>query len=231
MARKKPDADPKTTRERLLAAALDVIRVEGWANLSTGRLAAAAGIVQSGFYRHFTSIEACVGEAIAPIAVDVRSDIAARRRAWFAEDVDDLTRAVRHYRENLAIVVERPALAEILLKRRFERSPVGALMSAFSEGLVVDIVEDMTSARLRRGLATDAERARLAGQMILASVFGTIQLLLESRARVDLAAEALARIGAALGDDGWLGGAPPRAPPSRRRERRPRPAGKARRKT
>lgn len=223
MARTKPEADPRTTRERLLAAALEVLREEGWASLSTVRLAQTVGIVQSGFYRHFPSVEACVGEAIAPIAVDIRGDIAARRRAWFSEDVDDFTRAIRHYQENLAIVVERPTLAEILLKRRFERSPVGALMSAFSEGLVADIVEDMTSARLRRGLATDAERARLAGHMILAAVFGAIELLLERRAHVELAGEALARLGAALGDDAWLSGAPPKVSPPPRRKGKSKP--------
>jgi AcrR family transcriptional regulator len=166
--------------------------------LSTVRLAHDVGIVQSGFYRHFPSVEACVGEALGPISDLVRADVASRRRAWFGTRPDDAEAAILHYEENLAIVTANPVLADIALKRRFEVSPVGKLMRAFAEGLVADMANDLAAARRARGEPVRRKRQELAAHLILGAVFSGIELMLEGKASAREIAEGLARVGEAV---------------------------------
>ena len=195
-----------------------LLREEGWAALSTVRLAQEAGIVQSGFYRHFPSVEACVGAALEPISASVRADIAARRRAWFATRPDDPSAAVAHYTENLAIVTANPVLADIALKRRFESSPVGASMQAFADGLVEDMAHDLAAVRRARGEPVNKKREELAARVILGAVYSGIELLLEGKASAQQIAEHLARVGDAVAS-APPAPAPPTAPRARVRRR------------
>jgi AcrR family transcriptional regulator len=85
-APRSPAPRPRTawTRDRLLSEALTILREEGSAAVNTVRLSRAAGIAQSGFYRYFSTIDACLEAAIEPLARGYREDVARRRRVWFA---------------------------------------------------------------------------------------------------------------------------------------------------
>ncbi|MCS7057649.1 MAG: TetR/AcrR family transcriptional regulator, partial [Meiothermus sp.] len=52
--------DGQATRERLIQATVEILSREGLGAVSTARVARDAGIVQSGFYAHFASLEECV---------------------------------------------------------------------------------------------------------------------------------------------------------------------------
>jgi len=52
------------TRQRLLTTALALLRAEGAAGVTTGRVAAGAGLSQSGFYRYFADLDACIDAAV-----------------------------------------------------------------------------------------------------------------------------------------------------------------------
>lgn len=56
-------AGDQTSRERLLAAAIDVIRVKGYAVTRVDDIAAAAGVTKGSFFHHFPTKEACAREA------------------------------------------------------------------------------------------------------------------------------------------------------------------------
>jgi TetR/AcrR family transcriptional repressor of nem operon len=56
-------ADNPSTRERLLAAAIDVIRVKGYAATRVDDIALAAGVTKGSFFHHFATKEACAREA------------------------------------------------------------------------------------------------------------------------------------------------------------------------
>ena len=58
-------AGDTNSRERLLLAAIDAIRVKGYANTRVDDIAAAAGVTKGSFFHHFPTKEACAREAVA----------------------------------------------------------------------------------------------------------------------------------------------------------------------
>ena len=54
----------KDTRNYLLVAALRLLAEHGYAGVTTGQIAKAAGIKQPSFYAHFESRDACIAESI-----------------------------------------------------------------------------------------------------------------------------------------------------------------------
>lgn len=56
-------SDDHSSRERLLSAAIDVIRVKGYAATRVDDIAAAAGVTKGSFFHHFPTKEACAREA------------------------------------------------------------------------------------------------------------------------------------------------------------------------
>jgi TetR/AcrR family transcriptional repressor of nem operon len=69
-------ADPHTTRDRLIAAAIDVIRVKGYAAASVNDIAAAAGVTKGSFFHHFPTKEACAREAAMRWSEQAKADAA-----------------------------------------------------------------------------------------------------------------------------------------------------------
>ena len=56
-------SEDKTSRERLLIAAVDVIRVKGYGATRVDDIAAAAGVTKGSFFHHFATKEVCAREA------------------------------------------------------------------------------------------------------------------------------------------------------------------------
>ncbi len=55
--------EAQSTKERLIAAAIDVIRVKGYAATSVNDIASAAGVTKGSFFHHFSTKESCAREA------------------------------------------------------------------------------------------------------------------------------------------------------------------------
>ena len=68
--------DNPSTRERLVLAAIDVIRVKGYAAASVNDIAAAAGVTKGSFFHHFPTKEACAREAAVQWKDQSRADAA-----------------------------------------------------------------------------------------------------------------------------------------------------------
>ena len=68
----KPDS-----REKLLSAAIDVVRAKGYAAMRVDDLVMAAGVTKGSFFHHFATKEACVREAIRHWSTQVEEVFAA----------------------------------------------------------------------------------------------------------------------------------------------------------
>jgi AcrR family transcriptional regulator len=187
-------ARARWTRDRIVSEALVILRAEGYAAVNTVRLSRASGIAQSGFYRYFPSIDACIEAAVAPIVAGFRDDVARRRRAWFATRSTDPAAGVEHYRENLSYVLANPSLAEIAVRRRQEASPVGRAMQALHDGMAADLLADLVVAT---GATSAHARTRLhlVSQVIVGASWTAIEALLAGTVTVAVAANLLAQLG------------------------------------
>lgn len=135
----------RATRERLLLAAVRLLQDEGESALSTTRLTKEVGIVQSGFYNHFPSVDACLVAAAARVVEDIRGPV----RAWMAElrDTEVLVPVpiaeplVTHFCRVLAELVPRWGVFALL--ERYRRAPgaLGAVLARAHADVVSDVEE------------------------------------------------------------------------------------------
>ena len=184
------------------------MREEGAQGVTTTRLAAAAGIAQSGFYRYFPSIDACLEAAIAPIAAGVREDLAQNRRALFtrfgvrSEPVSSQAEALPYfvmlYQGLLDFARSQPALVDLLVRRRFEASPVGAGVRAAGGGPAQRPPCGLRTAPARRRAAPRARYCRLAADLLVGAVIAALEAQLDGQLP-PRAAELLALLGHTTG--------------------------------
>ena len=66
------------TRARLIQVAIELVRTEGLAALTTSRITRAAGIAQPGFYAHFRNVEEVLQTAVMQVIEEMRENRATR---------------------------------------------------------------------------------------------------------------------------------------------------------
>jgi AcrR family transcriptional regulator len=188
---RKSSAEAQATRRRLIEAALRIASEEGSVGLTTARLAREAGIVQSGFYKHFTSVDACVSEALEPVQRAIRLHTAEDRRTWLFSSPSPSPEAERHYRDSLEAVRHLPRLSEIAVRRRHEDSQVGSLMRGLFEDLVEDLRVDLEKLVAQTGGVAPSPQVDLAARVILGHVYNAMECVLEERASAAVLARLL----------------------------------------
>lgn len=171
------------TRERLIQAAIDLLRKEGAAALNTVNVTRAAGIVQSGFYMHFKNIDECKKAAAERVAKRIRDYVARHRRRMHSIDPDDLDLLREHCEKMLEIFSEEKKFAEIFLSYRRDLSPLGEVMRELQEQLHADLVEDLCHVIFQNAEMPEKERERvsLQAEIILAAALTAGEALIEGR--------------------------------------------------
>src|SRR5688500_5115251 len=79
----------EATRERLVQAAIDLIRQGGVGAVSTVSVTQVAGFAQSSFYMHFANVDECLNAAAEQIGEGLRVFVAAHRRETQERDVKE----------------------------------------------------------------------------------------------------------------------------------------------
>lgn len=136
------------TRQLLIRVTLDLLRQEGIAALTTGRIAKAAGIAQPGFYAHFKSLDDCIESALTEVADDMREKISAARERAFnrfqsVEDVANVEAIRASYADTLEVLLADRAVAELMLRHRRDPTLLGGLMMRTLDAFRADLVADM----------------------------------------------------------------------------------------
>lgn len=73
-------APTQSTRERLIAAAIEVIRVKGYGAASVNDIAEAAGVTKGSFFHHFATKEICAREAAVQWKLESRAHLSTSSR-------------------------------------------------------------------------------------------------------------------------------------------------------
>jgi AcrR family transcriptional regulator len=133
------------TRALLVEAAVRLLSEEGPSAVTTTRLAAEVGIVQSGFYAHFGSVDEVVAAACSRVVDQAREPIG----QWMLELVDadpgDLTVLAAHYRRVLDLLAPRWGAIELVLRHRRDPTLLGTRLAEVWDVMDADIVEYLLS--------------------------------------------------------------------------------------
>ncbi len=110
------------TRRRLVDGAVDILRREGLAAATTGRIASAAGLKQPSFYVHFTDRDEVFEAAAGEIGHRMLEKLQRQHTKFDPKDVRrSLTAA---YRSILAGFLSEPELTRIFLRHRADEGTV-----------------------------------------------------------------------------------------------------------
>lgn len=172
----------EATRERLLQAAIEIIHQRGVEAISTVSVTAAAGFAQSSFYMHFGNVDECLRAAAEKVAGESRAFIADHRRRTHEAVIANAVTPVAHYAPVLRLFLEQRKFAELLLRHRHNRSPVGKVMRKMFEGVRADLIADSWSLASSLGVhRKHYDRVALTADFIHAQVMAAGEALLEGR--------------------------------------------------
>jgi len=165
-ARPGQSASPPT-RDRLVRAALAIIRTEGRGALTTVRITQEAGIAQPRFYRYFDSLEQCV-ETVALTLVAQRADVSAalQRRLRRLDDPEELA---PYYEAVFEQSLKDRPFFETIGRCRGDQSTLGNLVRAADERSLTESIDE-TRARLAAGGASPGQIGAVPLVMALAAV-------------------------------------------------------------
>ncbi len=191
MAPQQPGSAPRTrnderrerTRERLLQATLDLLRLEGMGAVSVSRITKRVGVHHSLFYAHFKTLEECLAvvagrvlEKLAPMDRALRRDVLARSLA-------DRTALAQLFETTLDRWLEQGPLVELLLAHRLDQSALGQTLRPAMARMRDELAAELWNVAAKLGV----EGRHLSEVRALADLFWNdflwaLELLLEGRA-------------------------------------------------
>lgn len=177
------------TRRRLVNSAIALMRSEGPAAATTGRIAAAAGLAQASFYAHFTDRDACLRAAAQEIGDDVLMRL---RAALLPIDARDLRGSIRRvYAALLDVFVSEAALTTLFLAHRADpTSPLGVGLRTSLEAARADLI---TAIRLY-GVRPTAEDAACYAEILVSVMLGLVEAVLAGRVETERGLDAVADV-------------------------------------
>ena len=177
------------TRQRLIDGAVDILRREGLAAATTGRIASAAGLKQPTFYVHFEDRDEVFEAAAGEIGRRVLEKL---QRQHTKFDPKDVRRSlIESYRSMLNGFLSEPELTRIFLRYRGDEGTVfGRVFGRQIDEARRAIVESVHL----YGVTTAArEVVEVYVEMIVSAVLGMLEALIDGRViDRDIAVEALA---------------------------------------
>ncbi len=165
------------TRQRLIDGAVDILRREGMAAATTGRIASAAGLKQPTFYVHFEDRDEVFEAAASEIGRRVLEKL---QRQHTKFDPKDVRRSLTEsYRSMLNAFLSEPELTRIFLRYRGDEGTVfGRVFGRQIAEARRAIVE---SVHLYGVVSAAREVIEAYVEMIVSAVLGMLEALIDGR--------------------------------------------------
>jgi AcrR family transcriptional regulator len=186
------------TRRRLIEGTIEILRREGVAAATTGRIAAAAGLKQPTFYVHFSDHDEIIEAAAAEIGQQVLDKLRLQITRFDPANVRGSLRNA--YVAMFAAFLSEPELSRIFLRHRTDDGTVlGRVFGRFVDRArtqLHEVVGNFTKAG-----AAPVPRAVVDAnvELLVSGVLGLLEALLEGRLRDRaIAVEAMARVTGAM---------------------------------
>jgi len=182
------------TRRRLIDGAVDILRREGVAAATTGRIAGVAGLKQPTFYVHFTDRDEVFEAAAAEIGRRMLAKLERQHTKFDTGNVRESLRAT--YGAIVNSFLAEPALTRIFLRHRTDDGTVLGRMFGRQVQQARDAI--MKSLPLY-GVTVAPSRAAAHVEVIVAAVLGMLEALVDGRLKDrDAAVDALADVTARM---------------------------------
>jgi AcrR family transcriptional regulator len=183
---RRPRSKPEHTREQLVQSAMELFRQGGTAAVTTTSVTRAIGLAQSGFYQHFSSVEECLQEAAKLCAEKFRKFVVDHLQVAQSDSQNPFEAHVMHFRAVLQLCLDERPLAELLVRRRHEDSPIGQTMKKLHDGMRNDLLKNLTSiaAALYPNLVGDL-RLPILVDSLLAISLAAGEMLLDNRGEIE----------------------------------------------
>ncbi len=166
------------TRRRLIDGAIEILRRDGVAAATTGRIASAAGLKQPSFYVHFADRDQVFEAAAIEIG---RRVIEILKRQLTAIDRAHPRRSIRAtYAAMTAAFLSEPELTRIFLVHRIDDGTVlGCTFRRVLDQARGELVESVA----RYGVVLPREAAEAYIELLVAAALGLLEGMLEGRLR------------------------------------------------
>jgi TetR/AcrR family transcriptional regulator, fatty acid biosynthesis regulator len=166
------------TRHRLIDSAIEILRREGVAAATTGRIARAAGLKQPSFYVHFADRDEIFRAAAAEIG---RRMLEKLQRELAEIDPADVRGSIRAATDAMtAAFLSEPELTRTFLRHRTDDGT--ALGKEFGR-LLGQARSQLLESLSRHGVAVQRETGQAYAELLVAGVLGLLEGLLEGRLR------------------------------------------------
>ncbi|MGH7438564.1 MAG: TetR/AcrR family transcriptional regulator [Polyangiaceae bacterium] len=176
------------TRRRLIDGAVDILRREGLAAATTGRIASAAGLKQPTFYVHFEDRDEVFEAAATEIGRRVLEKL---QRQHTKFDPKDVRRSLTEsYRSMLNGFLSEPELTRIFLRYRGDE---GTVFGRVFGGQIDEARRAIVQSVHLYGVTAAREVVEAYVELIVSAVLGMLEALIDGRVRDrEVAVEALA---------------------------------------
>lgn len=178
------------TRRRLIDGAIEILRRDGVAAATTGRIASAAGLKQPSFYVHFADRDAVFEAAASEIG---RRVIEMLQRQLTEFDPSHPRRAIRAaYASMTTAFLSEPELTRIFLRHRADD---GTVLGRTFRQLLDEARGKMLESLPRYGVPLPRDTAEAHVELLVAGVLGLLEALLAGRLKdPDAAVDAIAGV-------------------------------------
>ncbi len=183
---RRPRSKPEQTRDQLVQAAMELFRQGGATAVTTTSVTHAIGLAQSGFYQHFASVEECLQEAAEKCAEKFRKFVGDHLRVAQSDSKNPIEAHTTHFRAVLQLCLDERPLAELLMRRRHEDSPIGRTMKKLHEAMRDDLINNLTglAAAMYPSLVGDA-RLTILVDCLLSISMAAGEMVLDDRGKVE----------------------------------------------
>jgi AcrR family transcriptional regulator len=164
------------TRRRLIDGAIEILRRDGIAAATTGRIAGAAGLKQPTFYVHFTDRDEVVEAAAAEIGQRMLEKLQRLHDKFDAGNVRASLRVM--YSAVVASFLAEPELTRIFLRHRTDDGTVlGRVFARQVEEARVAIMRSLP----RYGVTAVSSVSAAYVELIVSAVLGMLEALVDGR--------------------------------------------------
>jgi AcrR family transcriptional regulator len=169
-------ASTELTRRRLIDGAIEILRRDGFAAATTGRIASAAGLKQPSFYVHFEDRDQVFEAAANEIG---RRVIEILKRQLTAIDRAHPRRSIRAaYAAVTAAFLSEPELTRIFLRHRVDD---GTVLGRTFRSLLDLVREELVESVGRWGVVLPRSAAEAHVELLVAATLGLLEGLLDGR--------------------------------------------------